>query len=178
MRVYMTDFKQAEMNDGQCFATAPVWKIVLLSAVTCGIYEVIWFYSLWKRLADKFDYKVLPLVRAIFAGITNFWLFPVLENHFKKLNQKSYSGILIAAIYLFLSLCSNLREPYWLIMPIGSTIIIALYQHRINQTNLAGFPNAPQNNWTVANTIWTVICAPLLILGIIGILMPAAGTLD
>ena len=70
---------EPSVNRVTTFETTPVWKLVILSLITFGIYDCIWSYRYWKILKKDFGYDVLPLIRAIFMGITNFWLFNILN---------------------------------------------------------------------------------------------------
>lgn len=154
-----------------CFATTPVWKVVFLSIVTCGIYEIIWFYNCWKTLAKEFGYKVSPFWRGLFATITCFWLFSILEKYIKNFNEKAFSGIAFAVLYLILNLTYKLPDPYWLI-GFASVILLAVIQSKINSVNAVNFKEAPQNNWSLANTLWAIPWTLIFLLGIWGTFLP------
>ncbi|MDP2396488.1 MAG: DUF4234 domain-containing protein [bacterium] len=47
----------------------PIWKFILLSVITFGIYELVWFYRNWKFLKSEQNLKITPLLRTIFASI-------------------------------------------------------------------------------------------------------------
>lgn len=172
--------KRDDVFDEQtlCFQTTPLAKIWVLSLLTFGFYDLFLVYSYWKTLREKFGHKVSPLWRAIFLTIMNFSLFPTLKKYFEHYGVKCTSGVLLAFSYLFwcgvqngLSRISEKTdglniavEIISLIACIFSTFIIVSIQKNINKINQEKFPNAPQNNWKISNTIWTVILAILIVL--------------
>lgn len=148
------------------FETIPISKIVLLCILTCGLYEIVWFYKIWKRLDEKFGYKNTPILRAIFATITSFWLFPLLNRYVKKFNIKSFSPVLFAILYLISPVCLS-----WF-LNILTFIIIAIIQSKINKVNEQNFPEAPVNKWCKVNTFWSVIGGIFLCLAIFVTFLP------
>ena len=148
------------------FETIPISKIVLLCILTCGLYEIVWFYKIWKRLDEKFGYKNTPILRAIFATITSFWLFPLLNRYVKKFNIKSFSPILLAILYLISPVCLS-----WF-LNILTFIIIAIIQSKINKVNEQNFPEAPVNKWCKTNTFWSIIGGMFLCLAIFVTFLP------
>lgn len=153
-----------------CFPSAPVWKIVYLSIISLGIYEMVYFCTLWKTLRDNFGYKVHAGARGVFAGITNFWLFPILEKYFKAFGEKAFIGILAAGLYFIINFSSRLPDFYSLIS-FGTIVFLVYIQIKINRINRNNFPDAPQNNWSTANTIWALLLTPLFLLCVLGIIV-------
>lgn len=47
----------------------PIWKFILLSVITFGIYELVWFYRNWKFLKNEQNLKITPFLRTIFSTI-------------------------------------------------------------------------------------------------------------
>ena len=152
------------------FQTTPVWKVVYLSIITCGIYEIIFFYKMWKTLAVQGGYKVSPFWRAIFSIFTNFCLFSICEKYFKIYDSKEFYGVIYAIIYLILSALTNTPDPYWLIS-FATAFIIAEIQAEINKVNANNFQDAPINNWNLANTLWAIPFTLLMLYGIINMFL-------
>lgn len=154
-----------------CFETISVKKVVWLSILTLGIYEIVWFYKSWKTLAVKFGYKVSPFWRALFAGITGFWLFPVMDRYIRKFNVESFNAALFAVLYLVLNILYKLPDPWWLVC-FASVAVIAVIQDKINKVNEENFPDAPINKWRGVNTFWSIIGGMMLLLALIGTFLP------
>ena len=163
----ISDYNENEL----CFDTILVKKVVWLSILTFGIYEIIWFYKSWKTLAVKFGYKVSPFWRAIFAGITGFWLFPTISKYVEKFEMESFDGMLFAVLYLILNMLYRLPDPLWIIC-FASVAIIALAQDKINKVNAQYFPNAPVNKWRGINTFWSILGGIILLLALVGMFIP------
>ena len=167
-----------ENDQTLCFDTIPIYKIIILTVVTAGAYEIILFYSWWKKLKIDFGYKVSPFWRAIFSGFSVFWLFPIFEKYFKCFNIKDFKAGVLAILFFSICFISN-RMAFskysdtitYQIIDFGLTIVITaiccFVQNRINKINENSYPQAKVNNWKISNTIWTIICSILIILSII-----------
>lgn len=157
-----------------CFPSAPIWKIAYLSIISFGIYEIIYFYIMWKTLKNNFGYKVHAGARGLFACITNFWLFPILEKYFSALGEKKFIGILAACLYFIINFSSKLPDYYWLIS--FGTIAFPVYiQIKLNRINKNNFPDAPHNNWSTANTIWAIFLTMFFLLCVLLIVAEFSG---
>ena len=153
------------------FDTTSVKKVVWLSLLTFGVYEIIWFYKTWKTLAVRFGYKVSPFWRAIFGTITGFWLFPIIADYVKKFNVESFNGIVFAILYLIITLLYRLPNQLWLIC-MASVVIIAIVQDKINKVNAQHFPNAQVNKWSGINTFWAILGGIITFFAVIGSFIP------
>jgi len=175
-----------ENDDTLCFQTLPLSKLIILSILTGGIYNVIWAYNCWKSLKNNFGYKISPFWRGIFNVFTNFKLFSILSKYFIsfKISNKGIKPILLSIMYLYLAsrdlklsvkylkmALANTLTYYAdlflciisLIIGIMLTVILVVIQHKINKTNKLYFPNAQENNWTRTNVIWVIICGILFV---------------
>ena len=111
-----------------------VWKFALLSILTVGTYDIIWFYKNWKFIKERDGSDIMPFWRAIFGVL---WCFPLA----KDIRQHSpepapgYLGALPLA-YLAFHLCWKLPEPWWLISMFSfiPLAVLVLQVHRINST--------------------------------------------
>lgn len=157
-----------------CFPSTPVWKIVYLSIISFGIYEIIYFYIMWKTLKNNFGYKVHAGARGLFACITNFWLFPILEKYFKAFGEKAFFGTLAAGLYFIVNFSSRLPDLYSLIS-FGTIAFLVYIQIKINRINKNNFPDAPQNSWSTANTIWAIFLTMFFLLCVLLIVAEFSG---
>ena len=157
-----------------CFPSTPVWKIVYLSIISFGIYEIIYFYIMWKTLKNNFGYKVHAGARGLFACITNFWLFPILEKYFNAFGEKAFFGTLAAGLYFIVNFSSRLPDLYSLIS-FGTIAFLVYIQIKINRINKNNFPDAPQNSWSTANTIWAIFLTMFFLLCVLLIVAEFSG---
>lgn len=172
--------KEYVENDSTlCFKTTSVTKVVVLSFVTFGMYDIILALNYWKTLKENFGYKVSPFWRGFFNIFTNFRLFPIFSKYFESFNVKLQGAGWLAGLYFICTWADNkisletatMDETVWslelasLILGLITTLIFAFIQNKINKINEQYFPNAPKNPWGVANTIWTTILSIIIILG-------------
>lgn len=164
--ISMVKNKDIDINE-LWFETTPIYKIVILSILTFGFYDIVLLYNYWKVFKKKFGYAISPSCRAIFCGIYCFSLFPKLDKYIKTFNIPSFSPIWFAIFFLFLSALYRLPNPYS-ILNIFTFIIFIIIQNRLNFINEQHFPNAKQNNWSLANTLWSIPCSILFFFYLIG----------
>lgn len=144
------------------FETTPIYKIVILSILTFGFYNIVLLYNYWKVFKKKFGYAISPSCRAIFCGIYCFSLFPKLDKYIKSFNITSFPPILLAIFFIFLNALSSQPNPNpYSILNIFTFIIFIIIQNKLNFINEQHFPNAKQNNWSLANTLWAIPCSIL-----------------
>lgn len=153
------------------FETTPVWKLVVLSTLSLGIYDIIWSYNLWHTLKYEAKFDILPLPRAIFIGLTNFWLFHILDRYFKSFNIKSIRPVGFALLYLFFVLFAKADNLLYFLCFL-SVIPLAVIQHKINIINETNNLSTRINCWNIANTLWAIPLSLLFILILLGALIP------
>ena len=150
------------------FKTTPVSKVVLLSFLTGGLYDLILIFNYWKTIRDNMGRKISPFWRCIFAVFTNYKLFPILEEYFAKFNIKFSNVSLLALVYLLYKITFRTielekknysLEITILVLGLLTALILGFIQNKINKVNEQNFPNAEQNPWKVSNIIWAIIFA-------------------
>ena len=126
------------------------------------------FYNYWKVFNKKFGYKLSPLWRALFNEIFCFFLFPKLDKYIRTFDIPSFPPIWLAIFYVFLAVLYKLPKPYAL-LNIFVFVVFIIIQSKINFINEHHFPNAKQNDWSLANTLWTIPCSILFFFYFIGL---------
>lgn len=166
--ISMVKNKDIDINE-LWFETTPIYKIVILSILTFGFYNIVLLYNYWKVFKKKFGYAISPSCRAIFCGIYCFSLFPKLDKYIKTFNIASFPPILLAIFFIFLNALSSQPNPNpYSILNIFTFIIFIIIQNKLNFINEQHFPNAKQNNWSLANTLWAIPCSILFFIYLIG----------
>ncbi|MCM1002832.1 MAG: hypothetical protein NC408_00655 [Candidatus Gastranaerophilales bacterium] len=159
------------------FKTTPVSKVILLSFLTAGIYDLILIFNYWKTVRDNMGLKVSPFWRSVFAVLTNYKLFPIFKEYFEKYNINFSNVSLLASGYLLCTWLDNkitfrtlaLEEVNYsleitiLILELITALILGFVQNKINKINEQNFPDAEQNPWKVSNIIWAIIFALITI---------------
>lgn len=138
----------------------PVGRFILLSLITFGIYELVWFYRNWKLLQKEENLKISPFWRVFFASL----FAGSIAGHLQKfLNKKhietDYSATGIGIFYFILAILWRFPDPYSLISSFTFIPMLPLVKamNRYWQKEL-------QNAQPKKFTWWQII---LIILGII-----------
>ena len=117
------------------------FKLVLMSVITFGIYELYWFYKNWKYVKQRDESEIWPFWRAVFSV---FWFFPLIkdiDDHTKGGGSEPGIALGLLALGYFLLNGAGVRlpDPYWLIsdLTVLCLLPIALQINRVNQASRA-----------------------------------------
>lgn len=89
--------------DIQYFFVSPA-KFIILSIVSFGIFDLIWFYKNWFSIKKAEKSDIYPFWRSIFRIFTSFELFDKILSSAKSFGyKKNYSGGFLAFLYLVFS---------------------------------------------------------------------------
>lgn len=166
-------------------------KLVFLSIITFGIYELYWFYKNWEAVKKIENKKISPLGRAIFAVFYCYELFKkILINATAKGYDKKYSPGLLATFYIIILLLSNglakipeteisnipseifLFNLVWFGLSILTAIPLYIVQKAINYNNKKIKGEIADKKYTGGEIILIVIGVILTSLIFIGSFLP------
>ena len=139
----------------------PVGRFILLSLITFGIYELVWFYRNWKLLQKRRKLENFSVLACIFCF--SFFAGSIAGTFTKFLNKKhietDYSATGIGIFYFILAILWRFPDPYSLISSFTFIPMLPLVKamNRYWQKEL-------QNAQPKKFTWWQII---LIILGII-----------
>lgn len=122
--------KSPESSDG--FYAVSNTKLVMLSVLTFGLYEVYWSYKQWQFVKKEKDLKVTPWARGLFCTLYAYSLFKHIFGLAKEAGDKSSpsAGWLAIAYFILVSM-SRLSGWGWIIS-FGSVLTLIPAQNRIN----------------------------------------------
>lgn len=177
----MNELELEKGNNNVVFKTTPVSKVILLSFLTGGIYDLILIFNYWKTIRDNMGLKISPFWRCIFAVFTNYKLFSIFEEYFSKFNIKFLNVSFLASIYLLCTWIDNklsfrsialdkvnyTLEIIILILDLATALLLGFVQSKINKVNEQNFPEAEKNLWKVSNIIWAIIFALITCLNLL-----------
>ena len=150
----------------------PIWKFILLSVITAGIYELYWFYKTWKFLKEKNKLDISPFWRAFFSPLfAGSNAEHVLKLAKEKNYQKQYSPTIIGLSYIILDVVWRLPDPYWLISYFTFLPMIPIVE-AMNFYWLNEKPNLPLKNFSWWQIILIIFGGIWLILVLIGVFVP------
>lgn len=122
--------KKSKSPDG--FYAISNTKLVMLSVLTFGLYEIYWFYKQWQFVKKAKDLKVTPWARGLFSPLFAYPLFKHIFELARDAGEKSSpsAGWLAVAYFILVSIG---RSPDWgWIISFGSVLPLFPAQNRIN----------------------------------------------
>ena len=155
------------------FAVSPL-KLVVMSTVTFGIYELYWFYKNWKLIKQRTDSNIMPFWRAFFGVFFCYSCFKEVKDvaSSRGISFSSSPGWL-ATGWIILTLCWRLPDPYWFVCWLTPLFLIPI-QNAINRLNAVVAPNHnPNSRFSGWNIAGTVVGGILFVLIIIGTFLPS-----
>src|SRR3989344_4845278 len=108
-------------------------KLIFLSVLSFGLYEIYWFYRQWKALKEIKDLKITAWARGLFASLFAYPLFKQFFELARSETKKDYpSAGWLATGYFVLTLLWRLEDPYWL-LSFTSILTLIPAQNAINE---------------------------------------------
>jgi hypothetical protein len=148
-------------------------KLIIMSIVTFGIYELYWFYKNWKLIKQRTGDNIMPFWRAFFGVIFCYSCFKEIKEVAKTQNVTfpSTPGLL-ATIWIVFTITWRLPDPYWLVC-LSAPLVLLPIQKTINNLNAVVAPNHNPNSrfsaWNIVGIIFGVIW---LLLAFVGTFFP------
>lgn len=107
-----------------CVSTA---KLVILSLVTLGIYELVWFYANWVRVRQSTGRNISPFWRAAFAPLYCYSLGAAVKSTAESLHVRpGFQPWFLALAYVGLIALERLPDPWWLLATASVVPLIAI----------------------------------------------------
>lgn len=138
-------------------------KAVVMTMLTLGFYDLVFWYRHWKRLKDN-GYDFSPFFRAFFAGFTSFRFVSILRTARVERDLPSGEGLRASAgIYLGLNIASRISErilegvPYLVLTVLacaGCAWVLATVQHAANEVLEADGSQGQSNSGVTAGAIF------------------------
>ena len=138
------------------FAVSPL-KLVLMSTVTFGIYEIYWFYKNWQFIKQRTRSDIMPFWRALFGVIFCYSCFREVKD------VAAARGILspwspgwLAAGWIIFTLAWRLPASFWLVCWLTPLWLVPVQNviNRLNAIVAPGHnPNTRFSGWNIAATV-------------------------
>lgn len=122
-----------------------LYATAIFSIATCGIYDVFWAFSHFKRLSIPGKGWPGQALYSAFIPISMFKLLKTFERHASEAGHAAnFFAIICAALYLISTIMSVIADAEPLV-ELGfvyiKAIILVFVQHKINRLNIAIAPN-------------------------------------
>lgn len=151
-----------------------ILKLIVLSIVTLGLYEMYWAYKHWVAIRLREQSEIMPAPRAFFGVIFAWALFRRIEKIgvAEGVPDAPPAGFLAIA-WVVVTLCWRLPDPVWLISMAAPVFMLPIqaYANRINAQLAPAHDRNARFGW--ANIAWIVVGGIILALAIVGSMMPA-----
>jgi hypothetical protein len=154
-------------------------KLVVMSVVTLGLYELYWFYQHWRRVRDVGGEEIWPFIRMFFTVVFCYPLFRRIADAAIARNQPYVpSAFGCTVVFVVFTILWRLPDPWWLISMFAVFPLVPI-QRAASAVALAEVPGAdPNTTLTPLNWFGVVLGGLLLILAVIGMAVgepPATG---
>jgi hypothetical protein len=162
-------------TDQPLFFSVSGLKLVVMSTVTFGIYELYWLYRHWRAVREHFGRSdIMPFWRAFFGFFFCYQLFKTVKDTADSHGVPSrFSPGLLAVAWIALTLCWKLPDPFWLI-DVFAVLPLLTVQRAINSLH-SQLPTTDYDHnrkFTAANIVGIVVGGLLFVLAIIGSFIP------
>lgn len=142
----------------------PLWKFLILSLSTFGLYETYWIYKNWKYIRERDGSNILPLARALFSPI---WFYSLAKDIIaSSRKQSTVWAIPLAIAYFIVGITWRLPGPYYLIALFNIVLTIPLVLD-VNDINIrSGAATSSKARFRIKHTAVAIIGLPLLCLAV------------
>ncbi len=146
----------------QYYPVSPA-KLVALSLLTFGLYEIYWFYRNWKYVQERDLSNISPFWRSVFGMI---W-YPALCTDLRRTLPDSAvpsSGVLncMALLYMGLSVSWRAPDPYWLVAFLTFIPLLPAAK-AIAAVNRSTSPDFRENSrWRFRHLVLALVSTPLI----------------
>jgi hypothetical protein len=160
-------------NSQPMFFPVSRFKLLVMSLVTLGLYQIFWFYKNWQLFKAATGTNISPFWRAVFNGLFCYSLITKIRNKAKLRGiDVNFSPFLLTVAWFGLALCARLPKPYF-IVGFFSVIVLLPVQETVNELNSLAAPNHnPNDRFSVWNLLTIAVGGSLFVLAIVGTLMP------
>ncbi len=169
----------SDAPDSQALTASPyfhvaIWKLILMSISTVGIYLLYWHYRHWKAIKQDQDEKLWPIPRAIFYPLTGFDLYPRFHRSALGVGiTPSWGPVAISIAIFILNLLNQVSS--WFDVPLLSyaallqVIPTAMVQSTVNGYLESTHPDVQRNSrLSVWNILWFVLIVVVFALSVFG----------
>ncbi|MEP6503215.1 MAG: hypothetical protein ABJD97_07795 [Betaproteobacteria bacterium] len=146
------------------------WKIVLMSLVTLGLYQIYWFYMNWARVKTRDRSNIMPAPRAIFGFFFCYAMFARVrkDGEAQGLSGPPGAGALATA-WIVASLAWRAPGALALLGVLSWFVLLPIqdYANRINAKVAPGHDRNAHLSWL--NWIAVVLGGGFFVLVVIGL---------
>ncbi len=164
------------VNANPVFLHIPIARLIIMSILSCGLYEIYWIYKNWKYLKVRDNLDIKPFWRGWFGIFYCHSLLKTIheDTELTQVEEPNFSPSGLATGWVILLIVGNLvsRAPGDMASIISflipSFLCFVPVQIYINSVNAKINPNAPHSKWSAGH----IVCLVFGLLVWTGTLMP------
>lgn len=159
------------------FLHIPVSRLIVMSILSCGLYEIYWIYKNWRYLKEREGLSIRPFWRGWFGVFYCHSLLKTIhqDDELTQVEQPNFSPGGLATGWVVLVIVANIvgRAPGALASIISflipSFLCFVPVQDYINSVNLKKNPNAPNSKWSAGHTVCLIFGIIIWVLTLLSI---------
>lgn len=152
------------------YHVVPLWRFLLLTVLTFGVYELYWFWKTWSRVKRADGSDIWPIARTIFAGFTYFSLLTDLNTQLAARGSTRQLSTGLAIGFLLCGITYRLPDP-WSFLSIVSVLFLIPAVNAVREL-ASEAAIAEGERWQLRHTLLMVVCVPFFVLAAIGLALP------
>jgi hypothetical protein len=155
------------------FFPVSILKLVVMSTVTFGFYELYWFYQNWKLVRHRTKRDIMPFWRAFFGFFFCYSMFREIQVSASERGlTATFSSGILTILWIGVTICHRLPDPYWLVSMLAVFALLPV-QRTVSKLNACVTTNYDLNSrFTGWNIAGIVIGGLFLVFVVIGTFMP------
>ena len=146
---------------GPVFLHIPVSRLIVMSILSCGLYEIYWIYKNWRYLNERDGMNIKPFWRGWFGIFYCHSLLKTIhqDQELTQVEQPSFSpgGLATGWVVLLIIASAVGRTPgasaSIISFLIPSFLCFVPVQNYVNSINAKKNPNAPHSEWSAGHTV-------------------------
>ena len=141
-------------DDAIKYFTASTFKLIFMSIVTFGLYNIYWFYKNWLVIKKFENTKIMPFWRALFSSIFAYFMFKRIQKSAKNSGSDlSIFPVITALAYFAVEALGHLPEPYWFLY-LFSVLLLIPANAAATKVNQQACSESYQNEKIKSGTGW------------------------
>jgi len=163
-----SNYEEAEvqpLNSPPLFLYISVWRLIILSVISFGVYQSYWIYKNWRYLKEREGLKIQPFWRGVFGILFCHRLLYRIhkDKAVNSIKKAPFSPSLLATIWVFLTIISDLMYGqltgmggpgpaiYSSVVLILSSLCFVPVQNHVNSATKIEHPNEDFYTWSVGH---------------------------
>ncbi|HUT25652.1 MAG TPA: DUF4339 domain-containing protein [Sumerlaeia bacterium] len=170
------------ISSGPMFLYIPVGRLVFMSIISSGLYEVYWIYKNWRYLKKRDGLSIHPFWRGIFGIFYCHGILKGIRNdqETNALEQATFSAGGLATGWIILILLGNALgraddigvNVLGMIVSFPSFLFFVPVQNYINRVNAKLSPKPAYNPWSAGHIVCLVLGILIWLLVLAGLALP------